>query len=200
MKKISSLIIAQFALSIIFFTGCNMADSTNTGAPKEALKSFFEHIAKKDFDGAGKYATKASKPSLNMIASAINLAETMKTQVPQDVDYAKEMADATIGDAVIKGDSAFVSVSSKTNKRPPADIILLKEDGQWKVDFSMSALTKMGQQSMKNNGLPHDTSMVNSEKMEEAMKAADSLMKHMDPKKLDELKKSVEQMKEQIHQ
>jgi hypothetical protein len=50
----------------------------------------------------------------------------------------------TFGDAKIDGDKATVSVTNPAKGKEPFEFPLVKEGGEWKVDFSMSTLMKMG--------------------------------------------------------
>ena len=194
MKKTLQLL-SIIALVAFFISGC----STTPNDPKAVLKSFFEKLAKKDLDGAAKLATADSKSTLDMVKKGMDMAEKMKDSLPEN-DPLKEFQDVEFGDAKINGNTATVTVSQKNKKeQPPADFTLVKEDGKWKVDFSMGTLMKMGQQQV-NKGADvsaPDTSGMNlkTEDLEAARKSLDSMMKNIDPKQLEEIQKQIENVK-----
>ncbi len=196
MKKISVLLMAG-AISI-FMAGCGAADSND---PNTVLKAFFELMAKKDIDGASKLATKDSKTTLDMVKKGMDLAETMK-DANKDNDPVKEFQDVEIGKARIEGDKAFVSVTNKAQNKEAVEFTLVKEDGHWKVDFSMSALMKMGKNQINkvegvdsNNLHPEDSEHLNNDELKHSLEVADSILKNIDPKKLDEIQKGLEKLK-----
>lgn len=197
MKKTLNLLTVVAVLAILF-ASC----SANSDDPKTVLKSFFEHLAKKDLDGAAKLATADSKSTLDMVKKGMDMAETMKDSLPQQ-DPMKEFQDVEFGDAKINGNTATVAVTQKAKKdQPPADFTLVKEDGKWKVDFSMATLMKMGQQQINNGATPEgispgslDSLKMNSEELQKASKSLDSVMKNIDPKQLEEIQKQLEKIK-----
>ncbi|MBO9594845.1 MAG: DUF4878 domain-containing protein [Niabella sp.] len=182
MKKIIQLL-PVLILLVAGITGCQSSSD-----PKTVLVHFFELLAKKDIDGAAKLATKDSKSTLDMIKKGMDMAQKMDTAA-EKTDPTKEFKDVEFGDPRISGDTAYVKVSSKSKKQEPSEISLVKEDGQWKVDFSMAALMKMGMSKMQENGgaegLEHPN--VSPEQVEQAQKMADSVLKNMDPQKLKEI-------------
>ncbi|MCF3109844.1 DUF4878 domain-containing protein [Niabella sp. CC-SYL272] len=182
MKKIIQLLPVALLL-VAGIVGCQSSND-----PKAVLVHFFELLAKKDIDGAAKLATKDSKSTLDMIKKGMDMAQKMDTAA-QKTDPAKEFRDVEFGDPRISGDTAYVKVSSKSKKQDPSEISLVKEDGQWKVDFSMAALMKMGMNKMQESGgaegLEHPN--VSPEQVEQAQKMADSVLKNMDPQKLKEI-------------
>lgn len=194
MKKTLNVLIL-FAAVTILFASC----STNSDDPKAVLKSFFDRLAKKDLDGAAKLATAESKSTLDMVKKGMDMAEKMKDSLPQQ-DPAKEFQDVEFGEAKINGNTATVMVTHKTKKdQPPADFTLLKEDGKWKVDFSMASLMKMGQQQINKGAAPPDVDTtglnLKTEDLEAAKKSMDSLTKNIDPKQLEEIQQQLEKIK-----
>lgn len=191
---------ALFAVVAVFFAACSAKDSDD---PKVVLKTFFERLAKKDLDGAAQLATADSKSTLDMVKKGMDMAEQAKDSIKQE-DPMKEFQDVEFGDAKIDGDKATVTVTHKTKKdQPPADFTLLKQDGKWKVDFSMAALMKMGQQQINQGATvpgagEHgalDSLNLNTEELQKAAKSLDSVMKNVDPKQLEELQKQLENIK-----
>lgn len=196
MKKISVLLMA--GAIFVFMAGCGAADSND---PNTVLKSFFELMAKKDIDGASKLATKDSKTTLDMVKKGMDLAETMK-DANKENDPVKEFQNVEIGKARIEGDKAFVMVTNKAAGKEAAEFTLVKEDGRWKVDFSMSALMKMGKNQINkvegidlNNPHPGDSEFLNTDELKHSLEVADSVLKNIDPKKLEEIQKGLEKLK-----
>lgn len=179
-------------LVLLLLAACSTATKGN---PNEVLQTFFEHLAKKDIDGASKYVTADSKATMQMMKKGLQMAETIKDSLPQN-DLMKDFEDVNFSEARIMGDSALITVSSKSNKRPAADFKLLKESNGWKVDFSMSTLMKMGRQTITTGSTEiSDSIKTNEAEIEKGMKAADSLLKNMDPEMLNELQKNLEKLK-----
>lgn len=199
MKK-TLLLFALATLATIFFISCSPATSAD---PETVIKTFAERLAKKDFDGASKLATEASQPTLNMVKMGMEMAEKMKSQLPEN-DPVAAIASAKFGNAKIDGNTAIVPVTSKVDGQEITyDFHLLKENGQWKVDFSTETLTKMGRAKFNNEDGLEDLNIdsiaqnINPEDLERAKRMADSIMNNMDPKKLEELKKQFENLRSQ---
>lgn len=199
MKKILSFLLVLTPLLIIV-TGCN--NSMSSAGPKEVLAAFFEKLAQKDLEGAAKLATKDSKSTLDMMKKAFEMGEKMKDEAstgPKE-DPADEFRDVEFGEATITGDVATVPVKNK-KKETAIDFPLKKEDGGWKVDFSMATLMKMGNEERKKQGLGDNNEMDGMEGMDSAqirkgMEMADSMLKKIDPEKLKEMQEAMEKLKE----
>ncbi|WP_114792066.1 DUF4878 domain-containing protein [Niabella yanshanensis] len=184
--------VASALVAAILLISCGSVTSND---PNAVLQEFFEHLAKKDIDGASKYVTSDSKPTMQMMKKGLDMAEKMKDSLPQS-DPMKDFQDVVIEPARIMGDSAFVLVKSKTQQRPEAEFKLLKESNGWKVDFTMSTLMRMGMKSVQNQGDEiRDSINVNSEEIQKGMKMADSVLKNMDPKVLDDIQKKLDNLK-----
>ena len=141
-----TLLAAGFAVALV---SCKGKDKVGSD-PKAVVTAFFERMAKKDLDGAAKLATKDSKGTLDMMKKAIEAAEKMGAKDTKD-DGTEDFKDMVVGDAKIDGDNATVSVTNK-KKNETVDFPLKKEGGDWKVDFSMATLMKMGMDKAKDNG------------------------------------------------
>ena len=197
MKKALNLL-AFLVLVAIFFASC----SATSDDPKAVLKTFFERLAKKDLDGAAELATADSKSTLDMVKKGMDMAEKMKDSLKEN-DPAKEFQDVEFGDAKINGNTATVTVTNKNKKhQPPADFTLVKEDGKWKVDFSMATLMKMGQHQINKGATPDgvtpgtlDSLNISTEEMQKAKESLDSVMKNIDPKQLEKIQKQLEKIK-----
>ena len=191
-------LLTLFSLAAILFASCG----ANSDDPKTVLKTFFERLGKKDIDGAAKLATADSKSTLDMVKKGMDMAEKMKDSIKQE-DPMKEFQNVEFGEAKIDGNTATVTVTQKNKKdQPPADFTLVKEDGKWKVDFSMATLMKMGQQQINNGATPPgaapgslDSLNISPEQLENAQKSLDSVMKNVDPKQLEEIQKQLESIK-----
>lgn len=181
----------------IITIGCNTGTSTGND-PNEVLKTFFDHLSKKDIDGAAKYATSDSKATLQMMKKGLDMAEKLKDSLP-DNDVLKEFEKVVIEPARISGDSAFVVVRYEDKQKPNAEFKLRKEDNGWKVDFTMTALMGMGLKAGKEKGsevLDSINKKMNSEEMKKGMKLADSVLKNIGTKSIEELQKQLEKLKE----
>lgn len=180
---------------IALFAACSNVTSND---PNEVLHEFFEHLAKKDIDGASKYVTTESKPTMQLMKKGLSMAEKMEDK-SQKIDAMKEFEDMVIEPAKIMGDSALVTVKSKSNNRPNAEFKLLKQSNGWKVDFTMTALMNMGLKGIhqdKEAGALLDSVHANSEDIEKGIKMADSVLKNLDPSMVDKIKKQLENIKQ----
>ncbi len=130
---------------LALLTGCKGKDSTVANDPKAVVSAFFERMAKKDLDGAAKLATKESKATIDMMKKAIEAAEKMgiKDTASKD-DPSEEFKKMEIGEVKINGDNATVAVINHAKGDVTNQFPLKKEGGEWKVDFSMGTLMKMG--------------------------------------------------------
>ncbi len=152
MKKLltSTLIAGTLALLL---AACKGKDKAAGGDPKTVLTAFFEKMAQKDIDGAAKLCTKDSKSTLDLMKKAFDAAKGMEkagAEIKED-DGTEDFKDMVFGETKIDGDKATVSVTNK-KKNETFDFPLKKEGGDWKVDFSMSTLMKMGMDASKNKG------------------------------------------------
>ncbi|MCB0740658.1 MAG: hypothetical protein KDB92_06340, partial [Chitinophagaceae bacterium] len=97
---------------------------------------------------------------------------------------------------------------------------LVKENGSWKVDFSMGTLMKMGMNQSKSimnddktdngddNMNPSDTTnpmdrlnkVLNSDSLKKGLQKLDSLMKSIDPKVMDKAKEIMKKATEKAGQ
>lgn len=200
MKK-NLIILAAIAFLAIGVFSCQ----SGGGDPKTVLLNFFERISKKDFDGAAKLATKSSQSTIDMIKKGMEMAEKMKLDsLAAKEDPSEEFKNIEFVSERIAGDTAYVTIRNKAKEEESTEIALVKEDGAWKVDFSMASLMKMGAEKAKNTpgddafdgSLPDSLPELSADQLEKAKQMTDSLMKNIDPeqlKKLEELQKSLEQ-------
>ncbi|MCH5600694.1 nuclear transport factor 2 family protein [Niabella ginsengisoli] len=188
MKNVLKFLFSGLIMSMLLAACSN----TTSNDPNAVLQEFFEHLAKKDIDGASKYVTSDSKPTMQMMKKGLDMAEKMKDSLPQS-DPMKDFEDVAFEPAKIMGDSAFVTVKSRSRQRPDAEFKLLKQSDGWKVDFTMGTLMRMGTKSLKEQNMD-DTSGMNSEEMQKGMEMADSVLKNMDPKTLEDIQKKLENL------
>jgi len=199
MKKIFSFFLLAIAMGSIS-TGCGGGGMSNA-SPKEVLVAFFEKLAKKDIEGATKLATKDSKSTMDMMKKGLDMAEKMKDQVKEKEDPTEEFKNMEVGEAKINGDNATVSVKNK-KKDEEVEFPLKKEDGAWKVDFSMATLMKMGMdQKNKHAGMDGEDGMNgmsgdDSASVQKGLEMMDSTLKKVDPKKLEEAMKALDKLKQ----
>jgi len=194
MKKII-LVIAL--LPVLFFVGCG--GSMKNADPKEVMTEFFKKLSQKDIDGAAKLATKDSKATLDMIKKGFDMAEKMKGSTETQEDPTEEFKNVEIGEAKIDGDVATVPFKN-TKKNAEFEFPLKKEDGAWKVDFSMATLMKMGmEQNSKQGQMDDGTDTLekkdyNPEDIQKGLEMADTMLKQLDPEKIKELQESMKKL------
>ncbi len=128
--------------SMLIFAGCK----SGGGDPKTVLMSFFDALAKKDFDAVKKYTTKDSEGMLGMVQMGMqNIPDTSQVMM-----YKRDNIE--VGDAAITGDKAIIPVKDKKTGET-IDFTLKKESGDWKVAFDKSTLMEIAQKKMKEHGL-----------------------------------------------
>jgi len=211
-KQLINLFIATAVITLA--VGCKGKDNV-ANDPKTVLSSFFEKMSKKDMDGAAKLATKDSKGTLEMMKKGIEAAEKMGKMGDETKkeDPTEEFKKMKIGEAKIDGDNATVSVSNPSKDNKVVDFPLKKEDGSWKVDFSMATLMKMGMEQAGKNGnmFNEDNSgsdstglsdkmnnFMNGDSLKKGLEQLDSALKSLDPEKMKEMKdalKNLEKLK-----
>jgi vacuolar-type H+-ATPase subunit E/Vma4 len=176
-----------FVLLTAGFVSCSSVDKSN---PKAVLQAFFDKIGQKDIDGAMKLATANSQSTLSMVKMAVEMAKDNKAAEKEDLT--KDFKDIVLGEAKIEGDVATVPLTSKKEEKS-VDFILKKEGGEWKVDFSFEALMKMGLNSRakeeQRSGNDTLIEQFDEETIKKMSETADSIVKNMDPKKLEQLQK-----------
>jgi hypothetical protein len=189
-------------------TGCKGKDKV-ANDPKAVVTAFFERMSKKDIDGAAKLATKESKATMDMMKKAMDAAEKMgmKDSASKEDDPSEEFKKMEIGEAKIDGDKATVSVTNHAKGDKIQEFPLVKEGGEWKVDFSMATLMKMGMDEAGNSNPDDtinesDTSGIRdfmTDSLKKGLNELDSALKELDPEKMKEMKdamKELEKMKE----
>lgn len=150
MKKL--LIVSLFAGAFgLLITGCKGKDAAAGGDPKTVTLAFFERMSKKDIDGAAKLCTEGSKSTLDIIRKGMEMADKMKDSKMKEDDGTDGFKDVEVGEAKINGDEATVAVTNK-KKGETVQFPLKKEGGNWKVDFTMTTLMKMGMDANKDKG------------------------------------------------
>ena len=211
MKKIvNSFFLA--ATVVVLISGCKGKDRV-ANDPKAVLVAFFEKMTKKDIDGASKLATKESQGTMQMMKKAMDMAENMKDKMgglkdSTDKDPSEEFKKMKIGETKIDGDNATVSVTNPDKDDKVVEFPLKKEGGEWKVDFSMGTLMKMGMDAGKKSGFddsdkaPDDTAgfndkmnnLLNADTLKQAFEKLDTALKNLDPEKLKKLKETMKEL------
>lgn len=189
MKKIQFTFLIT-GICALLIAGCKGKDSVASDDPKAVITAFFDKMAKKDIDGAAKLCTKESQSTLDIIKKGMDAAESMKSDTAKKEE--EDFKDMVVGDAKIDGDKATVAVSNKKDKKT-VDFPLKKENGSWKVDFTMGTLMKMGMDEASKNGedLFKDDSGKDTLNMD-LDKMGDTLNKELQKIK-DELKESLKE-------
>jgi hypothetical protein len=184
MKKLTLTLTAAVMLLVI---GCKSGGSGND--PKATLHAFLTALSKKDLKEARKHATKESESMLNLMEMGMNMAD--KSQKNETEDELKKMDpnNMVFGEPKIEGDKATVTITNKLENEP-ANFILKKEEGNWKVAFDKASMAEMAGEKMKEENAGEDINMdsltnelknLNTDSlkaaMQEGMKALDSLKK-----------------------
>jgi hypothetical protein len=107
--------------------------------PKAVAQAFLDAIMKKQFDEAGKYATKESQPAMEMLKSAERAYKQFGRS--DEFDIAKELRNKKVEltEPQMDGENrATISVMADGQEKMP--LILVKEQGQWKVAFDKATI------------------------------------------------------------
>lgn len=199
MKKTTAVLLSALGVMAILVS-CKGKDMASAD-PKTVLTQFMERLAKKDIAGASKLATKESQATMNMVKMGMGMAEKMKgyDKESKEIGPMAIFNNVEIGDAKIDGETALVPFKHKT-KGTSFDFPLKKEDGAWRVDFNIAALRTLGMRQgaagLGGDDFIKDSLDFNTEDMQKGLKEVDSLMKSIDPKKIEDLKKALEGLKQ----
>jgi hypothetical protein len=213
MKKITNLLFIAGAIAMLAI-GCKGKDKV-ANDPKAVVMAFFEKMSKKDIDGAAKLATKDSKSTMDMMKKGMDMAEKMKDTMKdaKAKDDTEGFKDVEFGETKVDGDNATVSITNK-KKEQTMDFPLKKEGGDWKVDFTMGTLMKMGMNEMKKNGgnpfedkgdgtdttggMKDLEKLMNSDTLKAGLEKAKEMLEKIKPEDLEkakEMMKNLEKMK-----
>jgi hypothetical protein len=196
MKKLTNVFLLAGAIALLA-VGCKGKGAAAGGDPKTVITAFFEKMAKKDIDGAARLCTKDSKSTMDMMKKGMDAAEKMGEM--KGKDDTEDFKDMVVGDAKIDGDDATVSITNK-KKEETIEFPLKKEDGAWKVDFTMGTLMKMGMNEMNKQGKNPFTDGINGSdttSMDDAMDKAKEALENIKPEDLEKAKKAMENIKPQ---
>lgn len=189
MKK---MLFAVAAFAVITLSACK--GGGNAATPEAAVKGFMEKMAKMDIDGAKKYATKESASVLDMMKMGVEMAKKMGGDKADSEMEKMKNAKIEYGTPKIDGDNATIAVTTISgDDKETKDIKLKKEDGSWKVAFDKSSMmggdadkadmptmddvNKMKEGLEKMGDSLGDKMKEAGEKIEEATKALDTVMK-----------------------
>jgi hypothetical protein len=207
MRKMFAMALFSAAL-LALIPGCKGKDKAALdGDPKTVVAAFFERMSKKDIDGAAKLCTKESKSTLDLMKKAVEAAEKMKGIVKdgKEDDGTEDFKYMQIGEGKINGDNATVAVTN-SKKNETIEFPLKKEDGRWKVDFTMSTLMKLDKDASTNptdddtnnsidtSGLKDLNKLLNSDTLKKAMEQAKDILEKVKPEDVEKMK---ELLKEQ---
>ena len=116
-------------ISIIFLlAACGSSAPAND--PESVAKAFLERLGRMDFNGAKELATKDGQKMLSMIQGFIAMADEEKKKEMEEEGQAGPPVIVSVDE---QGDKAMVVYSMGDKKNQPLE--LLKENGQWKVNF-----------------------------------------------------------------
>ncbi len=193
MKRLLTVLFLSGAITLLM-AGCKGKDAV-VNDPRAVITAFFDKMSKKDMDGAAKLCTKDSKSTIDLMKKAVEAADKFSDSSAVKDDGTDDFKDMVIGDATINGDNATVKVTNK-KKDETIDFPLKKEGGDWKVDFSMTTLMKMGMDAKKNKGedLFKDENTVDTTLLKDwdKMFNSDTLKE-----KLDDVKEELEKIKKE---
>jgi hypothetical protein len=164
-------------LVAVAFVSCKGGSSAN---PQTVAASFMDALKAKDFDGAAKFATAESKSALEMMKSALAMAESFGKK-GEELDFDKDMKGkkVTYSEPKITGDNATVSLLVDGVEQMPMS--LKKESGAWKVAFDKSTIMKQAASKMKDANMDlsgaADSLTKGMEKLAPAMDSLSKLMK-----------------------
>jgi hypothetical protein len=162
MKKTTGLLyLLAFSVFTIYSCGGGVGSD-----PKAVVIEFGKRMAKKDFEGAAKLTSEASKPMMDMM-----IEQAKKEKTSDEKDPMEEFDKAEFGEAKIDGDKATVPVKMKDEKNT-VNFPLIKEKGAWKVHLTMESMMEMAKDQN-----PGEFNMPDTEKGMDALK-------NMDPEKM----------------
>jgi hypothetical protein len=193
MKKSTSNLCCLILLITLLFAACRASDSNS---PSAVLTSFFELLSRKDVDGAARLTTEDGQYAIAMIRKGIEWSGKLRD--PESAaDSTKPFSNLKIGEAVIEGNTASVPVSLKSEKKVLTHFKLFKTAENWKVALTMENLAALGQRKLKNDAelIMDSTHNLNPQDIQHSMELADSILRNMDPGKVDEIQKNLEKHK-----
>jgi hypothetical protein len=180
MKKI--MFVLAILGGIVLYTGCK----SSGGDPKKTLESFFDALAKKDIEGARKFATAESKSMLDMMEMGMKMA---KEDAKETEKYDKTKME--FGEPKIEGDKATIAVKEKASGES-TNFTLKKEGGEWKVAFDKASMMQMGMEKINEKGgidsLQQDLGNLSTDSLNKAIEGAGQALDSAQ-KVLDDLKK-----------
>ncbi len=193
MKKSTSDLCCLILLITLLFPACRAEESNGPGA---VLTSFFELLSKKDVDGAARLTTEDGQYAIAMVRKGIEWSEKLR-DTESDAESADAFSNLKIGEAVIEGNTASVPVSLKSEKKVLTNFRLIKIAGYWKVALTMENLAALGQRKPKNDAdvIMDSIHNLNPQDIQHSKELADSILRNMDPGKVEEIQKNLEKHK-----
>lgn len=143
MKRIILSIFSVFFAALLLYS----CKSPVKNEPKAVTQAFFEQLAKEDLNGAAQYATKESKQTLDIMKKSLDAPKQEGVKKSSASDLFKNLV---FNEAKIDGDKASIEMYNQISPDATYQIIpLIKQDGAWKVDFSMKTLIAIGKEDAK---------------------------------------------------
>lgn len=138
MSTIKMLRLGVVALTLALFTACGGGKAKD---PKGVAEAFLNAMAEQDWSTAKKYATAGSQEAIDQVAE---MAESMKG-LEDLAGEESETPEIKMGDVTEEGETAVVSYTEDGSEK---QLNLVKEEGEWKVEFSkMGGMDDMGDMS-----------------------------------------------------
>ncbi|MDE3213734.1 MAG: hypothetical protein KGM98_10910 [Bacteroidota bacterium] len=177
MKKVLSLVLVGWLTGL---SAC-LSPQTNQNDPKAVLSSFFDDIASKNFEKAGKLTTRDSEGMLRLAQAVM---EHTPDSLQQECFSTKNLF---LGDPVIHLPYATIAVKSPYQ----ADSVyfsLHKNENRWEVSLNISTLYQLNRRALNrtrgnepdslntlNRATLRDTSSISNEEIKKAHHKIDSL-------------------------
>ena len=114
-------------LFVLATGGCGAA-----GGPESVARNFWDAIMAGDKDTAKKYATKNSMAEMEL--------EPQQAGEERDVKFGKAVESAD----QVSVPTTLVTTANGQEQKVPLNTILIKEDGDWKVDWNQTLASMLG--------------------------------------------------------
>ncbi len=145
MKKISTLLLISFAITLI--ASCGMG-----GSPKKTAKKFLTAFNERKFDEARKYATPETNKLVDLMENLTKMAQSPDSTIGKKIDITGEK---------IEGDVAYVTFREEGATQDET-VKLMKIDGKWLVHVTKEDIASkdMNMASDEEDGIMMDPDSV----------------------------------------
>ncbi len=193
MKKSTSNLCCLILLITLFFAACR---SSGPHGPNAVFNSFIESLSKNDLNGAARLTTEDSRHLIDMIRRGMEWSEKLRDR-GSATDSTKVFSNLEVGEALISGNTATIPVRLKSEKRVLTQFKLIKTGENWKVALTLENLAALGRHKPKNDAdlIMDSTHNLNPQDIQHSMELADSILRNMDPGKVEEIQKNLEKHK-----